>query len=146
VEDHVNDYVGRLQLALDALPRDAVAELGEILFRAYRNDKQVFVIGNGGSASTASHMAADLAKNTILPNMRRFRIHSLNDNMSIMSALANDLGYEHVFSEQLKNSVRAGGRRPSSRCWDSTAGRPESWPISRSSWTRATTASSRTFT
>jgi D-sedoheptulose 7-phosphate isomerase len=108
VEEHVNDYVGRLQVALDALPRDAVAELGEILFRAYRNDKQVFVIGNGGSASTASHMAADLAKNTILPNMRRFRIHSLNDNMSLMSALANDLGYEHVFSEQLKNSVRAG--------------------------------------
>jgi D-sedoheptulose 7-phosphate isomerase len=66
------------------------------------------VIGNGGSASTASHMAADLAKNTIGPNMRRFRIHSLNDNISLVTALANDIGYDHVFSEQLENSVRAG--------------------------------------
>ena len=75
-----------------------LAQLGEMLFRAYRNDKQVFTLGNGGSASTASHMAADLAKNTIGPNMRRFRILSLNDNAAIMTALANDLGYENVFS------------------------------------------------
>jgi D-sedoheptulose 7-phosphate isomerase len=65
-------------------------------------------MGNGGSASTASHMAADLAKNTIGANMRRFRVLSLNDNMAILTALANDLGYEKVFSEQLKNLIRAG--------------------------------------
>jgi D-sedoheptulose 7-phosphate isomerase len=108
MEQHLRDYVTRVHAALEALPRDTMGTLGELLFRAYQNDKQVFVIGNGGSASTASHMAADLAKNTIGPNMRRFRIHSLNDNISLVTALANDIGYDHIFSEQLENSVRAG--------------------------------------
>jgi D-sedoheptulose 7-phosphate isomerase len=53
-------------------------------------------------------MAADLSKNTIDADMRRFRVFSLNDNQSLMTALANDLGYEHVFSEQLRNYVRPG--------------------------------------
>ena len=82
--------------------------LGETLYRAYRNEKQVFTAGNGGSASTASHMAADLGKNTIGPNMPRFRIVSLSENAAIVTALANDLGYESVFSEQLTNLIRAG--------------------------------------
>jgi D-sedoheptulose 7-phosphate isomerase len=56
----------------------------------------------------ASHMAADLGKNTIQPHMRRFRIASLNDNTAVLTALANDLGYDHVFDEQLTNFVRAG--------------------------------------
>jgi D-sedoheptulose 7-phosphate isomerase len=104
----VDDYIGRLQTALGELPRDRLAQVGETLLRAYRNDKQVFTIGNGGSSSTASHMAADLAKNTIGPNMKRFRITSLSDNASIVTALANDLGYESVFSEQLINVIGAG--------------------------------------
>ncbi len=103
-----DDYVGRLQTALASLSRGKLTELGEILSRAYRNGKQVFTVGNGGSSSLASHMAADLAKNTIGPNMRRFRIISLNENASIVTALANDLGYENVFSEQLTNVIRAG--------------------------------------
>jgi D-sedoheptulose 7-phosphate isomerase len=103
-----NDYVERLQKALGSLSRSELTELGEILNRAYRNSKQVFTVGNGGSSSLASHMAADLAKNTIGPNMRRFRIMSLNENASIVTALANDLGYENIFSEQLTNVIGAG--------------------------------------
>jgi D-sedoheptulose 7-phosphate isomerase len=105
---YLEEYLSRLQTAVASLPRDQMNALGETLFRAYRNNKQVFVLGNGGSSSTASHMAADLAKNTIGPNMKRFRIVSLNDNAAIMTALANDLGYENVFSEQLTNLVQAG--------------------------------------
>lgn len=105
---HVDDYIGRLELALSALARDQLTRLGETLLRAYRSDKQVFVIGNGGSSSTASHMAADLAKNTIGPNMKRFRIATLSENAAIVTALANDIGYENVFSEQLVNVIRAG--------------------------------------
>lgn len=108
MEHHLDEYLSRLHTAVEALPRDQMNALGETLFRAYRNNKQVFVVGNGGSSSTASHMAADLAKNTIGPNMKRFRIVSLNDNAAIMTALANDLGYENVFSEQLTNLVQAG--------------------------------------
>jgi D-sedoheptulose 7-phosphate isomerase len=105
---HIDGYLERLRVAIEGLPRERLNELGEILLRAYRADKQVFVVGNGGSSSTASHMAADLAKNTIGPNMRRFRIMSLNENAAIVTALANDLGYENVFSEQLTSLVGAG--------------------------------------
>jgi D-sedoheptulose 7-phosphate isomerase len=106
--DNVESYLQRLRAAVDALPRDRLAELGEMLYRAYQNEKQVFTLGNGGSASTASHMAADIGKNTIGPNMRRFRVLSLNDNAAMLTALANDLGYEHVFREQLQNLIRPG--------------------------------------
>ena len=106
--ENVDNYLDRLHTAVDALPRERLTELGEALYRTYRNGQQVFTLGNGGSAATASHMAADLAKNTIGANMRRFRILSLNDNQALLTALANDLGYENVFSEQLKNLIRAG--------------------------------------
>lgn len=106
--ENIESYLTRLHAAVEALPRERLAELGEILYRTYRNGQQVFTLGNGGSASTASHMAADLAKNTISANMRRFRIVSLNDNQALLTALANDLGYQNVFSEQLKNLIRAG--------------------------------------
>ena len=106
--DNVETYFDRLRGAIDLVPREKLAALGDMLYRTYRDDKQVFTLGNGGSASTASHMAADLAKNTIGPNMRRFRVLSLNDNTPLLTALANDLGYENVFSEQLMNLVKPG--------------------------------------
>ena len=62
VERHLEEYLCRLQDAIVALSREDMSLLGETLFRAYRNNKQVFLLGNGGSSSTASHMAADLAK------------------------------------------------------------------------------------
>src|SRR5207237_9024536 len=108
VADHVADYLGRLRRSLDGISTDDIGELGEILYRAYHSGASVFIVGNGGSASTASHMAADLAKNTIGPHMRRFRVMSLNDNTALLTALANDLGYENVFKEQLQNLIRPG--------------------------------------
>jgi D-sedoheptulose 7-phosphate isomerase len=108
VSDHVADYLERLSESLKDIPPDAVSELGEILYRAYHMGSAVFIVGNGGSASTASHMAADLAKNTIGPHMTRFRVLSLNDNVSLLTALANDDGYENVFREQLVNLIRPG--------------------------------------
>jgi D-sedoheptulose 7-phosphate isomerase len=106
--ENVEAYLDQVRDALEALPRDRLGVLGEMLYRAYRNEKQVFTLGNGGSASTASHMATDLAKNTIGPNMRRFRVLSLNDNAAMLTALANDLGYENVFREQLQNLIHPG--------------------------------------
>ena len=108
MREHIESYFARLNTAIAELPRDRLETLGEVLFRTYRNGNQVFTVGNGGSASTASHMAADLGKNTIGPNMRRFRIVSLNDNAAIVTALANDFGYENIFSEQLVNLIRPG--------------------------------------
>jgi D-sedoheptulose 7-phosphate isomerase len=108
MQHYIQSYIDRLQATIAQLPHDRIAALGASLLRSYKNDKQVFTLGNGGSSSTASHMAADLAKNTIGPNMRRFRITSLNENAAIVTALANDVGYEHVFSEQLMNLIRPG--------------------------------------
>jgi D-sedoheptulose 7-phosphate isomerase len=108
LSDTVRAYLARLKDGIDRVPADRVEAIGEILYRAYRHNKQVFIIGNGGSAATASHMACDLGKNTITPNRPRFRVLSLNDNMPLLSALANDVGYDHVFSEQLTNLIRPG--------------------------------------
>ncbi len=105
---YVESYFERLRGTIDRIPLERVERVGEILFRAYQHNKQVFVVGNGGSAATASHMACDLGKNTIGPNQRRFRIISLTDNTPLLTALANDVGYDHVFSEQLVNLIRPG--------------------------------------
>lgn len=108
MKDVIRAHLDRLDAALETVSPEGVAEFSERLYRAYQDGKQVFVLGNGGSASTASHMAADLAKNTIDANMRRFRIMSLNDNISLLTALSNDLGYENAFAEQLMNLIRPG--------------------------------------
>lgn len=108
IKTHAREYLDRLIAALEEMPVDAIERLSEMLYRAYTDGKQVFILGNGGSASTASHMAADLGKNTIAPNMRRFRILSLNDNIPLLTALANDYGYENVFAEQLQNLIQPG--------------------------------------
>jgi D-sedoheptulose 7-phosphate isomerase len=108
IDHYAAAYLERLKVAIDQLPVERIDAVGEILYRAYRHDKQVFIVGNGGSAATASHLACDLGKNTISATRRRFRVTSLNDNMPLVSSLANDLGYEHVFSEQLKNLIRPG--------------------------------------
>jgi D-sedoheptulose 7-phosphate isomerase len=68
----------------------------------------VIIMGNGGSAATASHMACDLGKNTVIPGRPRFRVMALTDSMALITAYANDLGYENVFAEQLTNLVRPG--------------------------------------
>jgi D-sedoheptulose 7-phosphate isomerase len=109
---YVGEYFASLTSLLAAVEEVASPErieaIGEVLYRAYSHQKQVFVVGNGGSAATASHLACDLGKNTISPNLRRFRILSLNDNVPLLTALANDVGYERVFSEQLVNLIRPG--------------------------------------
>ena len=65
-------------------------------------------MGNGGSASTASHFACDLGKGTVVNGRKRLRVLSLNDNMAIITALSNDLNYDAVFKEQLINLVAPG--------------------------------------
>ena len=106
------EYLEGLKKCLDTLSLEQVAEVIGFLEEAYREGRQVFIIGNGGSAATASHLACDLGKN-ILPKegreaARRFRVMALTDNVPWMTALANDLGYEHIFSEQLRNLVQEG--------------------------------------
>jgi D-sedoheptulose 7-phosphate isomerase len=106
------EYFAGLKTVMDRVDIDQVAAFIDELERAHQEDRQVFIVGNGGSAGTASHMACDLAK-TVLGKKpdrtkRRFRVMSLTDNIPLMTAIANDLGYEHVFTEQLVVFARAG--------------------------------------
>ena len=100
-------YAGQLKATLDRLPWRALEATADMLNHARLERRQVFVLGNGGSAATASHMACDLGKNTVFPGQPRFRVIALTDNMATFSALANDAGYENVFAEQLANLVQA---------------------------------------
>lgn len=101
-------YVEEVQDTLDRLPLDDMESVVAVLLSAWKENKQIFVMGNGGSAATASHMACDLSKNTAMAGMPRLRVLSLNENMAHFSAHANDDGYENVFAEQLSNFVNEG--------------------------------------
>ncbi len=105
---YIDRYVSDLKHTLDLLPVELINDFIELLHQARISDRQVFVMGNGGSASTASHFVCDLAKNTRRPGWPHFRVIGLTDNMAIFSAYANDEGYENVFSSQLANLVREG--------------------------------------
>src|SRR6266496_3824752 len=77
----------------------------ELLHSARLEGRQVFIMGNGGSASTATHFVCDLAKNTRIEGLPHYKVIGLSDNMAIFSAYANDEGYENVFAQQLANLV-----------------------------------------
>lgn len=102
------DYIEQVKQTLDRLPLAEIRQTVEILQHARLNDKQVLIMGNGGSAATASHFACDLGKGTIMSGYPRFRVIALTDNMPLFSAYANDLGYDCVFKEQLASLVRRG--------------------------------------
>ncbi|MEK7115240.1 MAG: SIS domain-containing protein [Patescibacteria group bacterium] len=96
----------------DLLPMHFIAEALQLIEKCYRGGKQIFIIGNGGSASTASHMVCDFQKFILgykgdrkIPRMKAL---SLSDNTEVLTAWANDVGYEVVFSEQLKNQAEEG--------------------------------------
>jgi D-sedoheptulose 7-phosphate isomerase len=104
----VVDYVTAQQAALGSIPIDAVARIIEQFRTALAEDRQIFVFGNGGSAANASHFATDLGKGSSDKLGKRFRVISLNDNTSWMTALGNDYAYEDVFVRQLMNYAKPG--------------------------------------
>ena len=108
VNTFIAEYLSSLRRCLEVLPQEQIAEVIGALEDARERDAQVFVIGNGGSAATASHMAVDLGKGASLGRSRRFRVLSLTDNVPWMSALSNDESYADVFVEQLRNYARSG--------------------------------------
>ena len=86
-----------------ALDLAALDKMAQAIETAEKNGKQVFVMGNGGSAATASHIATDWSKTAERKGRRLMRCMSLNDNVPFMTAIANDLGYDEVFVRQLEN-------------------------------------------
>ena len=103
----VESYFQEIAQLISRLPYGAIEGIVATLRQASEEGRTIFVFGNGGSAATASHFVCDLAKGTIHGD-RRLKVMALNDNVPLLTAWANDFGYEHVFSGQLKNFIQAG--------------------------------------
>ena len=105
-----SEYKAYTVSALDSVDIAEVDAFTDAIYRAFERDASVFVIGNGGSAASASHLAQDLAKGTCadLNSDRRIRAMSLTDNVAFMSALGNDEGYDQIFVQQLRTFYRPG--------------------------------------
>jgi D-sedoheptulose 7-phosphate isomerase len=101
--DDIENYFSMLKGAIEATDRESINMVINLLQKAYEEGQQVFIMGNGGSASTASHFACDFNKGLSYGKRKRFKVISLNDNLPILLAYANDVSYENVFVEQLKN-------------------------------------------
>lgn len=108
MNDWINEYVRAQKAALDSIPADTVARLIGVLRTAWQEGRQIFVFGNGGSASNASHFVTDLGKGSSDKLGKRFRVLSLNDNVGWLTALGNDYAYEEVFVGQLQNYAQPG--------------------------------------
>lgn len=96
-------YFNEMKAVLDRIDREPIREAINVLHQARLDGRQIFIMGNGGSASTATHMVCDLAKNTRHPDWPHYKVIGLSDNMAIFSAYGNDDGYDNVFRLQLAN-------------------------------------------
>ncbi len=101
-------YKSKLFGTLENLDLDAVSRAIEILRDARDRERHIFVCGNGGSASTASHFVTDMVKGASFERDSRFRIMALTDSMATITAYSNDVSYDCIFSEQLKNFAQPG--------------------------------------
>ena len=104
----IQEYLNQLAEIMSQIPVKKIERVLEIIYRAYTHNRQVFILGNGGSAATASHFCCDLGKGGVVDGKPRLRVMSLNDNMALLTAYANDFGYESVFVEQMKNLLHKG--------------------------------------
>lgn len=103
-----SDYRVKLLRVIDTIPLQKVDEAIRVIERARDEGRSIFVCGNGGSASTASHFVTDMVKGASYGYPARFRILALTDSVSTITAYANDVAYDAVFVEQLKNFAQAG--------------------------------------
>ena len=107
-EKFVKDYLQELEAVTKRVSQNDIRSVMALLYQAWKDGKQVFIAGNGGSASTATHFACDLAKFCAVEGKRRFKVYCLNDNIPLVSALTNDLGWDNVYYEQLRNLMNIG--------------------------------------
>lgn len=102
----INGYLSETQRIIREIPEEPIVQVVSLLFTAWKQRRQVFILGNGGSASTASHMANDLSKATIVAGQPRMRVIGLTDNVALITAWANDCSFQDIFKEQLENLLQ----------------------------------------
>lgn len=106
--DAISSYMRELEQMIGDISLAQLQAVLRLLEEAYRQGHRMFVMGNGGSAATASHFALDLAKNTIWPGAPRVKAVSLTDHVPLITAWSNDTAFEHVFAEQLATMIEPG--------------------------------------
>lgn len=105
---YIGTYLEGMRQITDTISHQAIDDVIEALFTVYRRGGTIWICGNGGSASTATHFACDLTKGTIRPGKPRLKAMALADNIPLVSALTNDDGWDVVYLEQLKSFFRPG--------------------------------------
>jgi D-sedoheptulose 7-phosphate isomerase len=106
--EFIDQYLGEMKTIVDRLDRGKIDEIIEAIYGTWKNDKRMYLMGNGGSASTASHLVNDFGKCTAMPGKKRFKVLGFTDNAALITAIVNDNGFENVYSEQLLNLMEAG--------------------------------------
>ena len=101
--DSINNYFGILKTTLDNIDKNEINDFINILLKTRNNGKRIYIMGNGGSGATASHFCCDFNKGMSYQQNKKFKMFCLNDNIATMLAYGNDVGYENIFVEQLKN-------------------------------------------
>ena len=111
----ISDYMDSLSNTLKQLDKEQLAKVVEVLLKAQQQGKKILTMGNGGHGNTAAHMINDFAKHTVSSDSKdavvtekRFRTMCLNDSVSFVTGIGNDLGYDFIFSEQVKNWCEPG--------------------------------------
>ncbi|MCL4415421.1 MAG: SIS domain-containing protein [Actinobacteria bacterium] len=103
------NYFSDLKLAINKIHLEDIQKISDTLFNSYINGNTIFIMGNGGSATTASHMACDLGKGTLTnvynQEEKRLKVISITDNVATMTAFANDVSFKDIFSQQLRNLI-----------------------------------------
>jgi D-sedoheptulose 7-phosphate isomerase len=108
MNNQIRSYIETIRATAGALKPAEIESGVNLLIDAWRHRRSVYICGNGGSASTASHLAVDLGKNVQTPANQPLRVMSLTDNTPWLTALANDDGYENCFAQQLHNYILPG--------------------------------------
>jgi len=102
----IEEYYQREKQIIDALDKNEINEALNTILRHYENEDIIYVLGNGGSSATANHMVCDFDKGISLDLKKQFRVISLSDNIPMIMAIGNDIGFEDVFYLQLKNKLK----------------------------------------
>src|SRR5262245_51771115 len=111
---NTTDYVDRLHAELDRVDQAEMRLMADLIYQAWEDEKFVFIFGNGGSGTTATHMSEDLGKSSLKQedlqdeSKKRLKVMSLTDNLGWILALGNDVGYDQIFVQQLMNYGSAG--------------------------------------
>lgn len=104
----VEEYIDLLKSTLDQLDRAEIEKAVQAFLRVYHHQGTIYIFGNGGSGASASHATGDFLKGASFGLEKRFKVISLNDNMPALMAIANDMSWDEIFIEQLKNFITPG--------------------------------------